>query len=105
LLSIFARFAASSARDGTRLATWSEESHFSMKATVAAVFLFLVIAIAHPTSAQAPLSSDEQELVALITQVQTQQSQLLANQTKIEAKLAEIAETIRVARLFSARGK
>ena len=64
--------------------------------------LIAVIAAA-PMVAQAPPSKDDQELLALIKEMQAQQTQIAENQTKIEAKLAEVAETIRVARIFAGK--
>ena len=51
---------------------------------------------------QAP-TSDEQKLLTLVKEVQAQQVQIADNQAKIDAKLTEIAETIRVARIFTGR--
>jgi peptidoglycan hydrolase CwlO-like protein len=50
--------------------------------------------------AQTPMPSDQ--LLRLIQEVETQQAQMAANQGKIETKLSEIGETVRVARIFSA---
>ncbi|HEV3242894.1 MAG TPA: hypothetical protein VGZ31_00610 [Chthoniobacterales bacterium] len=55
------------------------------------------------SAAQTPDANQEQKLLALIKEVQTQQTQLAENQGKIEAKLAEVAETIRTARIYSKR--
>jgi len=55
--------------------------------------------------AQTPDSKEEQRLLVLINEVQTQQAQIADNQTKIDAKLAEVAETVRVARIYSKREK
>jgi septal ring factor EnvC (AmiA/AmiB activator) len=55
--------------------------------------------------AQKPDSKQEQELAALIKEVQAQQAQIADNQAKIETQLADLAETIRVARIFSKREK
>jgi hypothetical protein len=66
-----------------------------------ATLLALIAAL--PLAAQAPDAAEEQHLVALVKEVQAQQAQLLGNQAKIEAKLAEITQTIRMARVFSAR--
>ena len=69
-------------------------------------FLFLGLIVAMtvaPIAAQAPASKDDQELLTLIKEVQAQQAQIADNQTKIESKLAELAETIRVARLFAGK--
>jgi hypothetical protein len=57
------------------------------------------------SSAQAPAQKDDQAVLQLAKEVQAQQLEIAANQTKIEEKLVEIAEQIRVARLFSARSK
>ena len=56
-------------------------------------------------AAPAPEPKDNQQLLDLIKEVQKQQSQIEANQTKIDAKLAEVAETVRVARIFSSRAR
>jgi hypothetical protein len=56
--------------------------------------------------AQTPDPKDDQEkLLALVKEVQAQQAQIAANQTKIDAKLADLAETLRVARIFSSRSR
>ena len=68
--------------------------------------IFLIPLALFSTGAQAPSSNGEREaLLALAKQVQEQQSQIVANQTKIDTKLAELAELIRVARLYSSRGR
>lgn len=70
------------------------------------VALFLIPVALLSTGAQAPSSNGErEEVLALAKQVQEQQAQIVANQTKIDAKLAELAELIRVARLYSSRGR
>jgi len=55
------------------------------------------------SAAQTPDANQEQKLLALIKDVQTQQAQLAANQAKIEEKLAEVAETVRTARIYTKR--
>ena len=40
----------------------------------------------------------------MIKEVQAQQAEIAENQAKIEEKLAALAETIRVARIYSSRG-
>ncbi len=58
------------------------------------------------SAAQAPDSkNDAEQVLALTKEVQSQQAQIVANQKKIEAKLAEVAEAVRVARIFSSRGR
>jgi hypothetical protein len=63
----------------------------------------LMVATALPLAAQAPDAADPQQLLALVKEVQAQQAQIADNQTKIESKLAEVTETIRVARLFAGK--
>lgn len=68
--------------------------------------VWLILAAVFSTAAQAPDQKDEREqILVLVKDVQTQQSQIIANQTNIDAKLAEVAEAVRVARIFSSRGK
>ena len=58
------------------------------------------------SGAQAPDSKAEREqIVALAKEVQIQQAQIAANQARIDAKLAEVAEIVRMARIFSSRGR
>jgi hypothetical protein len=47
----------------------------------------------------------EEQLLALVKQVQEQQAQIVSNQKKIDGKLADLAETIRTARIFSSRSR
>ena len=72
-----------------------------MKRYCAAILLTLAGAL--PLSAQAPDQRDQQQLTELVRQLQSQQAQIIDNQTKIETKMAEVTETIRVARTFSGR--
>ena len=68
--------------------------------------LFVTTLAIFSSVAQAPDPKDDQEkLLALVKEVQAQQSQITANQTKIDAKLADLAETVRVARIFSSRSR
>jgi hypothetical protein len=48
-------------------------------------------------------STEEQQLLAMVKEIQTQQAQIADNQAKIEAKLTTIAEAVRVARIYSSR--
>jgi hypothetical protein len=69
------------------------------------ILLALLLPIASLSVAQTPDTNQEQKLLALIKEVQTQQTQLAENQTKIEEKLAAVAETIRTARIYTKREK
>jgi hypothetical protein len=64
---------------------------------------FIVVLLAAPMAAQAPDAQNEQRLLALLKEVQIQQAQMAENQGKIETKLADLAETIRVARIFAGK--
>lgn len=46
---------------------------------------------------------EQQQLLALAKEVQSQQAAIAENQTKIDAKLAAIAEALRLARIYSSR--
>jgi hypothetical protein len=67
-----------------------------------AVVILLWLSVSGP--AQTPPASNEQQLLALTKEVQAQQAQIASNQAKIEAKVAEVAEAVRVARVFASRG-
>jgi hypothetical protein len=92
-------------RGGTRLALASREPNLRpMKHRCLVLFLAttFVALFASPGQTPAP-KPDEQELLTLVKAVQAQQAQIVANQTNIETKLAEITETIRVARIFAGK--
>jgi hypothetical protein len=76
-------------------------AHFPMKTFLSVAFI--VVLLAAPMAAQAPDAQNEQRLLALLKEVQIQQAQMAENQGKIEAKLADLTETIRVARIFAGR--
>ncbi len=68
---------------------------------LAAATLFLVSF----SSAQSPDANQEQKLLALIKEVQTQQAQMAENQKQIEGKLTDIGETVRTARIYAGRSQ
>jgi glucose-6-phosphate dehydrogenase assembly protein OpcA len=76
-----------------------------MKPILLALLLPGTMLVMSFSAAQTPDANQEQKLLALIKEVQTQQSQLTENQAKIEEKLAEVAETIRTARIYTKREK
>lgn len=47
--------------------------------------------------------AEPQQPLALVKELQVQQVQLADNQTKIETKIADLAETVRVARIYANR--
>ena len=70
------------------------------------VLLCVTLSAMLSSIAQTPDPKDDQDTVlALAKEVQTQQAQIAANQTKIDAKLADLTETLRVARIFSSRSR
>jgi len=76
-----------------------------MNRSFLAVLLFTVLSTLSSSVAQAPDSRDAQQLLALIKEVQTQQGQMAENQKQIETKLADIGETIRVAKIYGSRSQ
>ena len=72
------------------------------------IFLISLLAFAagFNSVAQAPdLKEEHAQVIALVKEVQSQQAQILANQNKIDSKLVEVAEAIRIARIFSSRSR
>ena len=63
------------------------------------------VAFAASTDAQAPNpnAQQDQQIVAIVRELQAQQAAIAENQAKIEAKLAALSEAIRVARIYSSR--
>jgi protein-disulfide isomerase len=70
-----------------------------------AILLSLTLLLFSSGAAQTPETRQEEQLLALIKEVQAQQAQIADNQAKIDSKLAEVAEAIRVARIYSKREK
>ena len=75
-----------------------------MKRILVLALLSITLLAGPVIQAQAPQAKDE-KLLALLKEVQDQQTAIRENQAKIEAKLAEVAETIRVARIYTSREK
>jgi len=48
---------------------------------------------------------DQEQILTLTKEVQGQQAAIADNQTKIDAKMAAIAEALRLARIYSGRGR
>ncbi len=67
-------------------------------------FFTLVMALNAPLPAQQQAASPEdQQMQALVAELRAQQATLAENQAKIDAKLATIAEAVRVARIYASR--
>lgn len=54
--------------------------------------------------AQSPAPNDQKEIADLLKTVQAQQLQIAQNQAQIDARLAALAETIRLAKIYASRG-
>ena len=57
-----------------------------------------------PAVEPVPTAAEQQQVLAVIKQIQTQQATIAENQAKIDEKMAAVAEAIRVARIYSSRG-
>jgi hypothetical protein len=55
-------------------------------------------------AAAAAQAEENKAILALAVEVAKQQSEIIANQQTIDAKLAAIAENLRVARIYASRG-
>ena len=72
---------------------------------VAGCAAFFALAVPQPLSGQdASAPAVSPQVAALIDELTAQNKQLVANQAAMEGKIDALAETIRQARLFSARG-
>ena len=71
-----------------------------------AIALSAALALAASSHAQAPAAQtqQDQQMLAVIKELQTQQAALAENQAKIEAKLATVTEALRLARIYASRG-
>ena len=67
------------------------------------VSALLAVVLAPPT-VHGEGGADEPAVNALLTEITVQQAVLAENQTKIDARLATIAENVRIARIFVSRG-
>jgi hypothetical protein len=64
----------------------------------------LMITLIGGVKAAEPASPQEQQLLAVIKEVQAQQTAIAENQAKIDAKLVTVGEAVRIARIYSSRG-
>lgn len=76
-----------------------------MKRILPALLIVGALLLVSFSSAQTPDANQEQKLLALIKEVQTQQAQMTENQKQIETKLAAIGETVRIARIYAERSE
>jgi hypothetical protein len=75
--------------------------------TFSALIAVCLIGAGGAFAAEPPKESDrdQQQLAALAKEVQGQQTAIGDNQKKIDEKLAAIAEAVRQAKIFAARGR
>lgn len=64
----------------------------------------LALLLAAPAAEPPGASQQQEQILAVAKEVQNQQVAIAENQAKIDAKLATIAEYLRVARIYSTRG-
>jgi PHP family Zn ribbon phosphoesterase len=76
-----------------------------MKRLSALTAIFSVALLMAAAAAEAPdASQSEQQVLAVAKEVQAQQAAIAENLAKMDAKLATIAESLRVARIYATRG-
>lgn len=63
----------------------------------------LSLASLAPLRGAEPAPAQDQQVAAALKELQAQQAQIAENQAKIEAKLAAIAEAVRIAKIYSSR--
>ena len=83
-----------------------ECDRFAAMKFLPALIATCLFALAVSASAAEPSKeseSEQQQLLALVKEVQNQQAAIAENQTKIDAKLAAIAEALRLAKIYSSR--
>jgi hypothetical protein len=76
-----------------------------MKRIVRTAIVAMGLLTISPLSAQTAASeAEQQQIIAVIKEIRAQQASIGENQAKIDAKLASLAEAIRVAKIFASRG-
>jgi hypothetical protein len=78
-----------------------------MKRLSALTAFFSLALLAAAPAAEAPGAGQQQlqQVLAVAKEVQGQQAEIAENQAKMDAKLATIAESLRVARIYATRGR
>lgn len=74
----------------------------TLSALLALCFLAGITAV---RAADPATDRDQQQVAALTKEVQNQQAAIVENQTKINEKVAAIAEALRQAKIYAARGR
>ncbi len=75
-----------------------------MKSLTLIVPLLLSLLVSGPAAEAPDARLVTEQILVVVKEVQGQQTMIADNQAKIDAKLATIAEYIRVARIYSSRG-
>ena len=70
-----------------------------------ATITFLSLALLRSSNAAEPPTAQDQQLAAVIKEVQAQQALIAENQAKIDAKLQTVAAAVHIARTFSTAGR
>lgn len=70
----------------------------------ACVALALLIAFSTHSQSQTGSAVPDPQLTILISEIASQQATIIANHGKINAKIVEVEENVRQARIFAARG-
>jgi hypothetical protein len=73
-----------------------------MRAIVLSISFVALFAAMTPLSAQTP-NAEDQQLLTLAKELALKQTEIADNEAKIESKVTELAETLRVARIFVSR--
>ena len=75
-----------------------------MKSLSALIATCLFVSLIPAPAAEPSKESErEQQIVAFAKEIQAQQALIAENQTKIDAKLAKIAEVLRLAKIYTSR--
>jgi hypothetical protein len=74
-----------------------------MKRSLLVATLSITVIGASAIRGQEPNANGKQQLLTLVKDVRAQQAQIADNQARIDSKLAEIAEAIRIARIYVSR--
>ena len=75
-----------------------------MKSPILPCIVAVLTLLVTSGSSQTAANQNEQRLVTLVQEIQAQQAQITANQEKIDSKMAEVTEAVRLARIFAGRG-
>ncbi|HEY5037363.1 MAG TPA: hypothetical protein VII74_09555 [Chthoniobacterales bacterium] len=68
------------------------------------ILLACAVLCAGSALAQSPAPNDQQQITDLLKTIQAQQAQIAQNQADIDTKLAAVAETVRLAKIYASRG-